>query len=93
MPAGEMSGVEMPAVGTTYLGAFPVNPDRHRGKYHVVFIDNVVKNSTTHFDDSEDIESSEMSDEELQNKMADGTFCHPLQMAGYFKWKLAARNL
>ena len=77
----------------TYLGAYPVNPDRHRGKFHVVFIDGAVKSGETHFDSTEDIESFELSDDELQKKMADGTFSHPLQMAGYFKWKLAARTL
>ena len=76
-----------------YLGSLPVNPDRHRGKFHIVFIDGAVKSGKTHFDSTEDIESFELSDEELQKKMADGTFCHPLQMAGYFKWKLAARSL
>lgn len=76
-----------------YLGELPVNPDRHRGKFHIVFIDGVVKSGSTHFDSTEDIESSELSDKDLQKKMADGTFSHPLQMAGYFKWKLAARTL
>ena len=70
-----------------------MNPDRHRGKFHVVFIDNVVKGGSTHFDSTEDIESRELSDEELQKKIADGTFNHPLQIAGYFKWKLATRAL
>lgn len=71
-----------------YLGTFPVNPDRHRGVFHVVFIDGVVKSGETHFDSTEDIESLELSDEELQKKMADGTFNHPLQIAGYFKFRL-----
>lgn len=81
------------AEAAKYLGALPVNPDRHRGKFHIVFIDGVVKSGSTHFDSTEDIESSELSDKDLQKKMADGTFCHPLQMAGYFKWKLASRAL
>lgn len=81
------------AKAAKYLGSLPVNPDRHRGKFHIVFIDGVVKAGGTHFDSTEDIESFELSDDELQKKMADGTFCHPLQMAGYFKWKLAARTL
>lgn len=71
-----------------YLGSFPVNPDRHRGKFHVVFIDGVVRAGTTNFDETEEIESSELSDEELQEKILDGTFNHPLQIAGYYKWKL-----
>ena len=75
-----------------YLGAFPVNPDRHRGKFHVVFIDSVVKGGSTNFDSNEEIESREMSDQELQAKMADGTFNHPLQMAGYLKWKLSKKG-
>ena len=74
-----------------YLGKFPVNPDRHRGVFHVVFIDGVVKAGTTHFDSTEDIESLELSDEDLQKKMADGTFNHPLQIAGYFKFKLSQK--
>lgn len=74
-----------------YLGAYPVNPDRHRGKFHVVFIDGVVRAGETSFDETEEIESTEMTDEELQAKMLDGTFSHPLQMAGYFKWKLSQK--
>lgn len=72
-----------------FIGTFPVNPDRHRGVFHVVFIDGVVKSGETHFDSTEDIESLELSDEDLQKKMADGTFNHPLQIAGYFKLKLS----
>lgn len=72
-----------------FIGTFPVNPDRHRGIFHVVFIDRVVKGGSTHFDSTEDIESLELSDEELQKKIADGTFNHPLQIAGYFKLKLS----
>lgn len=74
-----------------YLGSLPVNPDRHRGKFHIVFIDGVAKAGETHFDSTEDIVSSELSDGELQKKIADGTFCHPLQIAGYYKWKLTTR--
>lgn len=75
----------------SYLGSFPVNPDRHRGKFHVVFIDKVIKEGCTHFDSTEEIESLLLSDEALQAKMADGSFNHPLQMAGYLKFKLNAR--
>ncbi len=77
-----------PLAMTKFIGTFPVNPDRHRGVFHVVFIDGVVKGGNTHFDSTEEIESLELSDEELQAKMADGTFCHPLQMAGYLKYRL-----
>ena len=72
-----------------YLGSFPVNPDRHRGKFHVVFIDGVERLGKTNFDDTEDIETFLYTDEEFQAKVADGTFNHPLQIAGYFKWKLS----
>ncbi|PWJ62356.1 NUDIX domain-containing protein [Fibrobacter sp. UWB15] len=77
----------------SYLGSFPVNPDRHRGKFHVVFIDGVVKGGCTHFDSTEEIESLLLSDDELQAQMADGTFNHPLQMAGYLKYKLQKRTM
>jgi 8-oxo-dGTP pyrophosphatase MutT (NUDIX family) len=76
----------------SYLGSFPVNPDRHRGKFHVVLIDGVVKGGSTHFDSTEDIESLLLSDEDLQKKMADGSFNHPLQIAGYFKWRLTCER-
>ena len=75
----------------TYLGSFPVNPDRHRGKFHVVFIDGVERLGKTHFDETEDIETFLYTDEEFQAKIADGTFNHPLQIAGYFKWKLTQK--
>lgn len=90
-PERNAAGMESKDLAPAYLGAYPVNPDRHRGKFHVVFIDNVVRAGNTSFDDTEDIESSEMTDEELQAKMLDGTFSHPLQMAGYFKWKLSQK--
>jgi 8-oxo-dGTP pyrophosphatase MutT (NUDIX family) len=77
----------------SYLGENPVNPDRHRGKFHVVFIDGVEKGGSTHFDSTEDIESLLLNDEELQAKMTDGTFNHPLQMAGYLKYKLQKRTM
>lgn len=77
----------------SYLGSFPVNPDRHRGKFHVVFIDGVEKGGSTHFDSAEEIESLLLSDDELQAQMADGTFNHPLQMAGYLKYKLQKRTM
>ena len=75
----------------TYLGSFSVNPDRHRGRFHVVFIDGVERLGKTTFDDTEDIETFLYSDEELQAKITDGTFDHPLQIAGYFKWKLTQK--
>ena len=78
--------------GTVYVGSFPVNPDRHRGKYHVVFIDGVKRLGKTSFDETEDIETFLYTDEELQAKIADGTFNHPLQIAGYFKWALTKRQ-
>lgn len=83
----ELEGLEKN--GVVYLGAFPVNPDRHRGVFHVVFLDNVVKSGSTNFDSTEEIETFELTDEELQKKMADGSFNHPLQMAGYLKFKLS----
>ena len=75
----------------TYLGSFSVNPDRHRGRFHVVFIDGVDRLGKTSFDDTEDIETFLYTDEELQAKIADGIFDHPLQIAGYFKWKLTQK--
>lgn len=75
-----------------YISAFPVNPDRHRGVFHVVFIDGVKKTGATHFDSTEEIETFEISDEELQKKIADGSLNHPLQIAGYFKWKLVKNS-
>lgn len=75
--------------GTQYVGSFSVNPDRHRGKFHVVFIDGVERLGKTSFDDTENIETFLYTDEEFQAKVADGTFNHPLQIAGYFKWKLS----
>jgi 8-oxo-dGTP pyrophosphatase MutT (NUDIX family) len=77
--------------GVMYVGNFPVNPDRHRGKFHVVFIDGVERLGKTHFDDTEEIETFLYTDEEFQAKIADGTFDHPLQIAGYYKWALTQR--
>ena len=74
-----------------FIGTFPVNPDRHRGVFHVVFVDGVKRAGSTNFDSTEEIETRELSDEDLQKKMADGTFNHPLQMAGYLKYRLITK--
>ena len=84
-----IASLRMTNSAVTYIGSFPVNPDRHRGKFHVVFIDGVERLGKTSFDDTEDIETFLYTDEEFQAKVADGTFNHPLQIAGYFKWKLS----
>ncbi|MBR2096026.1 MAG: NUDIX hydrolase [Fibrobacter sp.] len=86
---GSFASLRMTENAITYLGSFSVNPDRHRGRFHVVFIDGVKRLGKTNFDDTEDIETLLYSDEELQAKIADGSFNHPLQIAGYFKWKLS----
>ena len=86
---GSIASLRMTNSAVTYIGSFPVNPDRHRGKFHVVFIDGVERLGKTSFDDTEDIETFLYTDEEFQAKVADGTFNHPLQIAGYFKWKLS----
>ena len=86
---GSFASLRMTNSAVRYIGSFPVNPDRHRGKFHVVFIDGVERLGKTSFDDTEDIETFLYTDEEFQAKIADGTFNHPLQIAGYFKWKLS----
>ena len=91
--AGKDSAANLNSAAVTYLGSFPVNPDRHRGKFHVVFIDNVERSGSTNFDETEEFETFLMTDEELQAKIASGEFNHPLQIAGYYKWKLSAKNL
>lgn len=91
--AGLNSTAGLNSAAVAYLGQFPVNPDRHRGKFHVVFIDNVERSGSTNFDETEEIETFLMTDEELQKKIASGEFNHPLQIAGYYKWKLSAKNL
>ncbi len=85
------AGVTGRGDNVTYVGSFSVNPDRHRGRFHVVFIDGVDRLGKTSFDDTEDIETFLYTDEELQAKIADGIFDHPLQIAGYFKWKLTQK--
>ena len=86
-----IASLRMTNSAVTYIGSFPVNPDRHRGKFHVVFIDGVERLGKTSFDDTEDIETFLYTDEEFQAKVADGTFNHPLQIAGYYKWKLTQK--
>lgn len=87
----EETGFAAASPSVSYLGEFSVNPDRHRGKFHVVFIDGVSRNGDTHFDDNEDIETSTISDEDLQKKITDGSFNHPLQIAGYYRWVLSQK--
>jgi len=49
-----------------YLGEYPMNPDRHRGRFFVVFADGVISQGTTCFDDTEEIDLSLLSQSELR---------------------------
>ena len=66
-----------------YLREFPMNPDRHRGRYFVVLADGVSKQGETHFDATEDIDSLRLSTEEVLEKMRNGEMNHPLQIAAF----------
>ena len=65
-----------------------MNPDRHRGKFYVFFVDDIKKGGNKTQDETENIVEIELSTEELEEKIATGEMNHPLQIAAYFKYKL-----
>ena len=72
-----------------FLGEFPMNPDRHRGKFYVFVVNDVEKGGNRTQDETENIVGIELSTEELEEKIATGEMNHPLQIAAYFKYKLS----
>lgn len=72
-----------------FLGEFPMNPDRHRGKFYVFVVNDVEKGGNRTQDETENIVEIELSTEELEEKIATGEMNHPLQIAAYFKYKLS----
>ena len=72
----------------TYLGEYPMNPDRHRGRYFVVFADGVVESGQTNLDATEEIDVMLLSSLELENKIISGEINHPHQLAAFYLWRL-----
>ncbi len=72
----------------TLIGELPMNPDRHRGRFFVVYAEGVEKFQETRFDDSENIETVLIETEVLLEKIKKGTFVHPHQIAGFYLWQL-----
>lgn len=71
-----------------FIGEFPMNPDRHRGRFFVYLATRVVPGGSAKADDTEDIRTLALTTNELEFKMRSGEFFHALQMAAYFKAKL-----
>ncbi len=71
-----------------FLAELPVNPDRHRGKFFVVRATGVVQCGETSFDSSEEIETLQLSTEEVLSKMRSGEINHPHQIAAFFLYGL-----
>lgn len=70
------------------IGEFPMNPDRHRGRFFVFFADAVESGGSLKPDETEEISVLEISTELLEEKIQSGEMNHPLQIAAYFKYKL-----
>jgi 8-oxo-dGTP pyrophosphatase MutT (NUDIX family) len=67
----------------TLLREFPMNPDRHRGRFFVVLAEGVSLQGKTRLDETEDIEVFRFSSEEIENKMRSGEMVHPHQIAAF----------
>ena len=65
-----------------------MNPDRHRGRYFVVFADGVVESGQTNLDATEEIDVLLLSLVELENKIKSGEINHPHQLAAFYVWRL-----
>lgn len=75
----------------SFVGEFPMNPDRHRGKFFVYFASGLKAGENRNLDETEHISYFEMSKEELEKKISSGEMNHPLQIAAYFKYKLISK--
>ena len=71
-----------------FLAELPMNPDRHRGRFFVVRATGVVQSGETHFDSSEEIETLQLSTEDVLSKMRSGEINHPHQIAAFFLYGL-----
>jgi 8-oxo-dGTP pyrophosphatase MutT (NUDIX family) len=71
----------------TFFREFPVNPDRHRGRYFVVIAENVERVGSVSFDETEWIETEFFSAEEILESLRSGELNHPLQIAPFLLYQ------
>ncbi len=71
----------------TFFREFPVNPDRHRGRYFVVIAENVEQTDSVSFDETESIETELFSVEEIFESLRNGELNHPLQIAPFLLYR------
>jgi ADP-ribose pyrophosphatase len=68
----------------SWLRSMPVNPDRHRGRFHIVRATNVICNGAVQWDPNESIELLQVDAEQLTSMIADGRVSHPHHVAAFY---------
>ncbi len=71
----------------TFLGEFFMNPDRHRGRFFAYVAEGVIPGGNAIPDETENIFSLEIAEQELNEKICSGEMNHPHQMAAFLKYK------
>ncbi|MFA6836276.1 MAG: NUDIX hydrolase [Fibrobacteraceae bacterium] len=66
-----------------FLREFPMNPDRHRGRFFVVSATGVLPSGNTHFDSTENIETLFYSKEQVLAAIRSCEMNHPHQIASF----------
>jgi len=67
-----------------WLRSLPVNPDRHKGHFHIVRATGVSRQGVTEWDESEHIETFKASTEQLRALIAEGLVNHPHHIAAFY---------
>ena len=67
-----------------WLRSLPVNPDRHRGHFHIVKATQVERQGPTQWDDSEHIELFKANTDQVRAMIAEGFITHPHHIAAFY---------
>lgn len=68
----------------SWMRSLPVNPDRHKGHFHMVRAEGVVRQGTTAWDEAEHIEMFKASTERVREMIAEGLISHPHHIAAFY---------
>lgn len=65
------------------IRSLPVNPDRHKGRFHIVRGMGVARQGQTAFDDAEQIETFKADTARVRAMIAEGLIAHPHHIAAF----------
>lgn len=67
-----------------WLRSLPVNPDRHKGHFHIVRAQGVSRSGTTKWDEAEHIEMFKATTDQIRTMIAEGLISHPHHIAAFY---------